>query len=411
MDKFLNRLRNIFRRLSVQVAVINIILFMLVFGILAAFTFSRSEEAFTTVIGSSIVVRRDAFGNPVFVQQPTVQAVPADQLNIIQFEPDGTKRVVPLDVQFRNRFWESMLSVLVVSLGLSGLGALIISLVVLSPLSKLKNGMTKLREDNYKQELDLDGPAEIENLMLEFNSLAKQLQRVEDMRKDLISDTSHELKTPLAGLKAQLEGVRDGVLELDKKRTGELLKQVNRLDELVESLQSYSRLRGKSLKLNIKKVGLRKLVQSIGNQFEDRLAAAGIHLRLNINSKLTISADEDLLSQIFTNLFENALRYSQASEIVVSASVGKADKNEGSGNVNNESAEIKFEDNGVGIPTDHLPFIFERFYRVEKSRSRETGGLGLGLAIVKEIIEAHGWKIQAESKGEKGKGVSYKISI
>lgn len=380
-----NKLMSWLNKLGVQVALINIGLFLVIFTVIVAITLNRGQQVFTTVLNS---------GFPT--TGAVVQQIDPNDLtkrwDIIQFDPSGVKRAVPLDVQFRDRFSESIISILLLAIGLGGLTALIISFVIMSPLQRLRTGIQKLRENNYKQVLDIDGPAEIEVLIQEFNQLARELQKVEELRRDLISDTSHELKTPITGLKGQLEGIKDGVLKPDKKRITDLLVQVDRLHELVESLQTYSRLRGKSLKPKLKKVALRKLVQKVASQFESQLLDKKIQLQLNINSKLTVQADEDLLNQVFNNLFENAIRYSQADTVTISA----------------DEHQIKFEDNGVGIPKEHLPYIFERFYRVEKSRNRDTGGLGLGLAIVKEIIEAHGWKVNAKSY--KGAELSLKFT-
>lgn len=376
---------NWLNKLGVQVALINIGLFMIIFTVIVGITLNRGEQAFSAVVTSGIPAQG------AVVQQINPNGELGKRWDIIQFDPNGVKRAIPLNVQFRNTFGESVISILLLAVGLGGLTALIITLVILSPLNRLKSGIQKLRENNYKQELDIDGPAEIEVLIQEFNQLARELQRVEELRRDLISDTSHELKTPITGLKGQLEGIKDGVLKADKKRINDLLGQVDRLHELVESLQTYSRLRGKSIKPKLKSIALRKLVQKIAGQFEPQLTDKKIELQLNINSKLSIQADEDLLTQVLTNLLENALRYSQGDKITISA----------------DESQIKFEDNGVGIPKEHLPYIFERFYRVEKSRNRNTGGLGLGLAIVKEIVEAHGWKISAQSD----KGTTFLINL
>lgn len=376
---------NWLNKLGVQVALINIGLFMIVFTVIVAITLNRSQQVFSAVVNSGV----PTYGTG-YVQQLNPTDI-GNKWDIIQFDTYGVKRATPLDVQFRDRFSESIISILLLAIGLGGLTALIISFVIMSPLEKLKSGIQKLRENNYKQELNIDGPAEIEVLIQEFNQLARELQKVEELRRDLISDTSHELKTPITGLKGQLEGIKDGILKPDKKRISDLLVQVDRLHELVESLQTYSRLRGKSLKPKLKKVALRKLAQKVASQFEPQLKDKKIELQLNINSKLTVQADEDLLTQVLNNLFENAIRYSQAKVITISA----------------DEHQIKFEDNGIGISQEHLPYIFERFYRVEKSRNRDTGGLGLGLAIVKEIVEAHSWKIIAAS----GKGTTFSIAL
>jgi len=295
---------------------------------------------------------------------------------------------------FTTRFESSLVMIGILAfLGAIGVGVLT-SHIITKPLSKISQGMKKLRQNHYNQRLEEDSSDEINAVIKEFNSLAEELKRVEELRKNLISDTSHELKTPLASLTAQLEGIDDGVLSLDAQRVQLLRKQVSRLTELVEGLQDFARLRSESVVPQKEHIRIRDIFQAAQERFAPRLRAAGMQVLIPADEALIIEADPKIMDRVCDNLFENALRYSRAQHITVTA----------------DEKRIVFSDDGIGIPAEHLQDIFERFYRVEKSRNRETGGLGLGLAIVKEIVEAHGWKIHAEIP-ENNKGVAFVITL
>lgn len=295
---------------------------------------------------------------------------------------------------FRTRFQSSLIFIGLIALaGAFGIGFLT-SRIVTKPLKKLGTGLKKLRQSHYLERLDEDDSEEFNNLIREFNGLAAELQRVEELRKNLISDTSHELKTPLASLTAQLEGIDDGVLTLDKDRVKLLRDQVNRLTDMAEGLQDYARLRSQTLKLETKNVHLLELANNILPAFKKAFEEKHISLKLEIPESLTIICDPKLIERVFNNLIDNSIRYSQAKNLTIRAT----------------SEKIIFSDDGVGIPAQHLQDIFERFFRLEKSRNRATGGLGLGLAIVREIVEAHGWKIHALIPAN-NKGVEFTITL
>ncbi|MFH1207769.1 MAG: ATP-binding protein [Patescibacteria group bacterium] len=296
---------------------------------------------------------------------------------------------------FRVRFQSSLLIIGLAALaGAIGIGYLI-SRTISKPLDKLSDGLKKLRQSHYQLRLSEEKNSEEFNTIVhEFNSLASELQRIEELRKNLISDASHELRTPLASLQAQLEGVQDGVLKMDPERIKLLQVQVARLHELTEGLQDYAYFRSQSITIQKAPVMVRAFASKIISTYDSRLAEKKITAKQDIPDHLAINADSVLLERIFTNLIENAIRYSQASLITISAT----DK------------QIIFSDNGVGIPPAHLQNIFERFFRLDKSRSRSTGGMGLGLSITKEIVEAHGWKIHAQQPMN-SKGAEFVIEL
>lgn len=311
---------------------------------------------------------------------------------ILRHIPEG-EPLTPRE-HFTNRFE--------VSLALFGIGALIgavgigllTSRTITRPLAKVGKGMEKLHESKYALRLEESESDEVNGIIKEFNHLAAELQRVEELRKNVISDASHELRTPLASLMAQLEGIEDGVLPMDTARVQSLRQQADRLHQLTEKLQDYAYFRSQSIKLRKERVSLLELVHRVASDFSDALSHKQTRLVISIPEELTLDADPLLLERIIVNVIDNAIRYAGAKTITIAAAENY----------------LRISDDGIGIPEQHLSDIFERFFRVEKSRSRETGGMGLGLSIVKEIVEAHGWQIVAR-KPDNGIGVEFMISF
>ncbi|CAN5120015.1 hypothetical protein BH11PAT4_BH11PAT4_0230 [soil metagenome] len=274
-------------------------------------------------------------------------------------------------------FWVTMVGIFISMT----LGYLLAYLFVSRPLQRLRTAVEKLKKRELHPELDPTGVKEFDELIEDFNGLAGELGRVELLRQNLISDTSHELKTPLSALKLQLEGIKDGVVPMDATRAGVLLDQVDRLSDLTERLQDYARLRSRAATLQKKTVSMAKVVTAVLAEHEVALKKAGIVVEQVVDEKLTYQADRLLLTQLVSNLASNAIAHAGATNLVITAT----------------TEQFSVRDNGKGVPKEVLGDLFERFFRVQQSRHRSEGGLGLGLAIVQEITHAHGWKVWAEN--------------
>jgi len=380
------KLNKHFNKISIKVALVVVLLVVILFVSLDFLVINRGERAFKDVYGF-ITVR----GGLPSQDEPFMAPEPENNFPFGFLVPN--RQMTPPE-HFTTRFQSSMIIIgLAALLGAVGIGFLI-ARIVSRPLNKLGTGMKKLRDSHYKFQLEEDDSEEFNALIKEFNSLASELHRVEELRKNLISDTSHELRTPLSSLMAQLEGMEDGVITLDKERVKLLREQVDRLSELVEELQDYASLRSQTIKPQIKEFMFKEMINSVVEQFKNSLTEKKIAVHLNFSDDYKITADEKLIERVFANLFDNSIRYSKAENI----------------NINADQEQITFSDDGVGIPEAHLNDIFERFFRLEKSRSRETSGLGLGLSIVREIIEAHGFKIKARIPENK-KGLEFTIDL
>jgi two-component system sensor histidine kinase BaeS len=248
------------------------------------------------------------------------------------------------------------------------------------PLGQFNRAMASLEQSNYKVQLKATGIHEFDEVFMKFNNLINRLEHEEKLRKDLVSDTSHELNTPLTTMIGQLTAMQEGKLSLSKKRIATIKEQAERLAELVQQLDAYTRARVPDTSAS-EFINLRQFCEELMSHFSLELKQKKITVNIRISEDITIRANPKALQQILTNLVQNTMRYSEATKITITAS----------------NQQLSFSDNGKGVPPESLPYLFERFYRVDKSRNRMSGGLGLGLAIVRELAEQQGWQVHAEA--------------
>src|SRR5260221_3749875 len=231
-----------------------------------------------------------------------------------------------------------------------------------------------------------------------------ELKKLEAFRKEFIADVSHELKTPIFAAQGFVHTLLDRAVN-DKTVQGKFLKKAAKsldgLDSLVQDLLTLSQIETGDIKMKFDRTDLFKLCEEVIDQFEEKAEQKNITLKLmpDKHSKIWVHADEQRIDQVITNLVATAINYTpEGGHVTVSFDVGK------------KNVTTFVTDTGEGIPHSHLHRIFERFYRVDKSRSREKGGTGLGLAIVKHILEGHGSKAEVESEVGKGSTFSFKLS-
>ena len=291
---------------------------------------------------------------------------------------------------FQASFSESLIFAVLASSLVALIVSYILSRSVIAPLRVMTNASQRISEGHYNERVESQGTDELSQLALSFNQMAEQLEQVENLRRQLIGDVAHELRTPLTAIKGSAEGLMDGVLPAADETYQQIHAEAERLSRLVNDLQELSRVQSKAIHLDIRPVDSARLIQTVTRrmqfQFDEK--------RVRLNSSLPIEpiivlADEDRALQVLTNLFGNALQYTPENG-TVNISVEK-DKG---------MACFLIRDSGIGIPPEHLAHIFDRFYRVDKSRSRLRGGSGIGLTIAKHLVEAQGGKIWAESEGE-----------
>jgi histidine kinase len=241
---------------------------------------------------------------------------------------------------------------------------------------------------------------ELAMLALSFNQMAAKLERTEAMRRQLIGDVAHELRTPLTALKGSLEGLIDGVLPSNPATLGQLALEADRMGKLVNDLQELSRVEAGAYELNRQPLMIEESVAAVSNRLARQFEEKGVALELEIPADLPpVFADEDRLGQVLLNLIGNALQYTPGGgRVRVTASQADGE------------VQVSVEDSGIGIPPEHLPHVFDRFYRVDKSRSRAGGGSGIGLTITRYLVEAHGGRIWATSRGL-GQGSAFTFGL
>ncbi|MCF6278525.1 MAG: ATP-binding protein [Anaerolineales bacterium] len=291
----------------------------------------------------------------------------------------------------------------------SGIVALIVGLLaswlfsrgVVAPVRALMTASSRIAEGHYADRVADNRSDELGLLARSFNQMAEQLEQVENMRRQLIGDVSHELRTPLTAIKGSMEGLIDGVLTADEETYLQIHQETNRLGRLVDDLQELSRVEAGAIQMEMRPVRLSNVVETVAKRLGYQFDAQRIALVLDLPPELPrVLADEDRIIQVLTNLLGNALRHTPEGGTVRVAAFS------GDGEV-----IVSVADTGIGIAQEHLAQIFTRFYRVDKSRSRQTGGgSGIGLTVAKYLVEAHGGKIWVESGGA-NQGAKFSFSL
>ncbi|MBS1558765.1 MAG: GHKL domain-containing protein [Bacteroidetes bacterium] len=281
----------------------------------------------------------------------------------------------------------------------------------LNKVNKMMNKLMKRELKSLRQEKTTTLLNPFEKLNQEIASFAllqqkeiDELKKLEAFRKEFVANVSHELKTPIFAAQGFVHTLLDGAVN-DKSVRDKFLKKAAKsldgLDSLVQDLLTLSQIETGDIKMKFNSVDLVKLTEEVIDQFEERAKTKKIQLKIHPPKppKVLAHADELRISQVMTNLISNAINYtSEGGEVTVSFEVSK------------KNIITSVADTGEGIPSEHLNRIFERFYRVDKSRSREKGGTGLGLAIVKHILESHNTKAEVQSEVGKGSVFSFKLT-
>jgi histidine kinase len=299
---------------------------------------------------------------------------------------------------------------LAVAAGAALLAAFVVSIwisrKVVAPVQAITHASLRIADGKFNQRVvvpgsDPENMDELAQLAHAFNQMAERLEHTELMRSQLLGDVSHELRTPLTAIKGSLEALVDGVLPAEPATFEQIEQEADRLQSLVNDLQELSRVEAGAYDLDRRSISVEALLQTamqrIKRQFQQKNILLTSHLSPNLPS---IQGDQDRLLQVLMNLLSNAYQYTPAGgEVRVQI-----------GQQGNEVI-VAVVDNGIGIPPEHIPQLFTRFYRVDKSRSRLAGGgSGIGLTIARHLIEAHGGRIWVESAGP-GQGSTFAFAL
>jgi len=292
----------------------------------------------------------------------------------------------PYDLQFRKRFLTALAVIIAGSVLLATLPAFFIARFVTRPVGAIGRAARNLAAGNAVGPLRVESSDELGDLARDFNELSDTLQRNQNLQRQWLAEISHELRTPVAILMAETEAVIDGVRKPSPAGFKSLHDEAGRLSRLIDDLHQLSLLDGGIAKLHPVELRLADLLHSCVAAEQTRFDLCRITVGMTVSSgrELRMIGDEDKLRQVFMNLFENSLRYTDAGgEVRINI--------ERTGDI----IHIRFEDSSPGVPASEVRHLFERLYRGESSRSRASGGAGLGLAIVKSIVTTHGGTIAA----------------
>jgi signal transduction histidine kinase len=270
---------------------------------------------------------------------------------------------------------------------------------ILGPIGALTAAARKLEQGDLSQRVTTSSRDELGQLACAFNAMAEALARTEHLRRTMVTDVAHELRTPLTNLRGYLEAIRDGLLTPGRDAIESLYEEALLLGRLVDDLHELAISEAGRLRLDRAPVALAGMLVSATRAIQARSQQQGVALEIDLPPTLPcVDVDARRIGQVLRNLLGNALTHTPAGgAIVVSASVAA------------DEVTVRIRDTGAGIAADHLPYVFERFYRADPSRSRATGGAGLGLAIAKHLVEAHGGRVGIDSALHRGTTVSFTL--
>jgi signal transduction histidine kinase len=290
----------------------------------------------------------------------------------------------------RRMFDDSVTRVVIVAVVVGVASAAVLALLfarrLARPLGLISRAARRIAEGDYRARVPREGPEELASLADSFNQMAMSLEEQQRVRRDFIANAAHELRTPLTNLKGYLEALRDGVVPADAATFESLLEEADRLVRLSRSLDTLAEGDAATAPPEVVEVDVAMAVRSAVDLARPAFARASLVLEVDVPASLPARANPDHLAQVLANLLQNALRYTPLGGSVTIH--GERRPND---------VLIAIVNTGDGIPAADLPRVFERFYRVDKSRDRAHGGAGIGLAIVQQLVEAAGGQVGVES--------------
>lgn len=311
-------------------------------------------------------------------------------------------RTIPADLL--GNFQRAMTTALVVAAVAATIAGLVTSMLlireILRPLHQIAHSSQRIATGHYDERLLVPESSELAAVATNFNHMARTLEQIEQQRIALIGNVAHELRTPLSGIEGYLEGLIDGVFPGDPETFSSMQHEVRRLRRLVNDLQSLSRVEAGQVELHLEPFDLDPLARRVIAQIQPQIIAQNIDLALESSTApLLVYADADRTAQVLLNLVGNAVRYTPEGGRIMVRLVAEP-----------TSARVSVEDTGIGIPAEALPYVFERFYRVDPSRARSSGGSGIGLTIVRHLVWAMGGEVHVSSAGA-GQGSTFWFTL
>ena len=302
-------------------------------------------------------------------------------------------------------FTQAVNEVLLVAASFAFLTAVLVSTFVarqiVKPVQEMKAASQRIAAGRYDERVQVAGEDELAELGHSFNRMAQELAQTEERRRQLIGDVAHELRTPLSSIRGVMEGLQDGILPPEPKTFTSVEQEVNRLQRLVRDLEELSKAEAGQIPLEKERIDPAELVETVifrlGQQFADKQVSLNIDIPPDLP---TISVDPGRMTQVLLNLLGNALQFTPSGGHVTVQCLVNDSSSSGCQDLGSDPClQITVADTGIGLTAAQISHIFERFYRVDKSRSRAGGGSGIGLTISKHLVEAHGGRLTAASSG------------
>lgn len=305
-----------------------------------------------------------------------------------------------LNQNFRDTLYQTLWGSSLIAILLASGISFYVSQRITQPIRQLVRASQHIAEGYYEHSIELKTSDELGDLVQSFNQMAQSLAETETMRQQLIADVSHELKTPLASIKGYMEGLQDGVIPASNETYQQIHHEATRLQRLVQDLQELSHVEAGQISFEMQRYNLSEIAQAsvdwLTPQYDEKSIALTIH---KPEQAIWVNADYDRLRQVLMNLLGNALQYTPENGRVMVQLESKQG-----------FAYITVQDTGIGLSEYDIKHIFDRFYRVDKSRARTSGGSGIGLTIARHIIVNFGGKLWVESDGL-GQGSSFHIQL
>lgn len=325
-----------------------------------------------------------------------------EEIELSEIDPERLQKIrEERQNSFPGRFVLNNLVPLLIAVTLLGVSVgVLLSHGLSAPLSNLAEAARAIGGRDLSKRVDIRGSQEVQEVAWAFNEMAADLEHAEILRQNLLADVAHELRTPLSVIQGNLQAILDDVYELDKTEIAQLYDQTRQLSRLVDDLHKLAQADAGQLHLEMADVDMVSLLADVAGIYRPIAEAAGVELETrSTDGLLPIRGDQARLTQCLQNLLINALQYTPAGGKVIVTLDGNPDY-----------IILQVDDTGAGIMPEHLPYVFDRFYRADPARSRETGGTGLGLAITRAIVEAHKGEITAHSDGE-GLGSTFTLQL
>lgn len=286
----------------------------------------------------------------------------------------------------------------IISIVFAAIAGIILAGKISVPVKAATRAAKDIARGNYNNRINTDiCTMELSELGNAVNHMAESLDNQEMLRRRLTSDVAHELRTPVANVSSNIEAIIEGVLEPTNERLSSCYNELERITGIITELEKLRQIEGENMILHIGHVDIYELAKEVKLIFENEMSKKNIRCDI-IGEHIDVCVDKDKMSQVFNNLISNAVKYTDNYGNIQITVIQE-----------NENVVITVEDNGCGIDDNDIQYIFERFYRTDKSRNRSTGGAGIGLTITRAIVQLHGGTIHVESK--KGVGSLFKVTI